>query len=168
MQNIEQAIERESQKNIPTPTVVKTLSDIRKVLMEFDPAAPVNKSQPPIDIATIINTHDSRGNPEQYKVTASTKSKSKREHIIEGIQIIKNRREVKERASVDSEPILIDNRVITPKSPFLDEDRISVDSLIEFWTGGTRESEDIVWNIPEGIFKYDIINHKLRKCTDED
>lgn len=144
------------------PVEVATISDIKRVVAEFDPAR--NPIQADIPISTLMNEMDG-GKKVTYQVSANTKSKSKRDILVEGLELIKKRQEIAKELATAGEAIEINGRFMKP--PILNsniEGHSWVDPLISQWTGGTRKGALIVWDLGDGYeYRYEIFDHQLTR-----
>jgi len=142
------------------PVEVRTLSDIKRVVAEFDPAC--NPRQLDIPISTLLEEVEN-GKKIIYRVSTNTRSKSKRDMLIEGLELIKKRQEVADELKLASEVIEINGRAMKPAVLNSNIDgRSWVDPLISQWTGGTRKGALIVWDIGDGYeYRYEIFTHGL-------
>ena len=148
------------------PVTVYTVNDIKRVVAEFDPAR--NPRQVDIPLNAILEAHED-GKKNVYQVSASTRSKSKRDTLIEGLTIIKNREEIAEELEQAGEVVEINGKPMKPVVLNSKTSRSWVDPLINQWTGGTREGIFIVWVLDDGYkYKYDVFLHKLTKVSNGD
>lgn len=165
MEALEKAKARMSQRMDPSilePVNVRSVNDIKAILAQFDPASnPVSQSMP---LAANVEVPEN-GKKLLYHVTASTKSKSRRDMIIEGLDIVKNRSESEAIQKVES--IEINGRKVDP--PRIGAGTSSytwVDPLIKQWFGGSRDGLIIYWDLSDGYrYKYDIYEHRLTRTT---
>lgn len=168
MESLDNLRERESQKlgkEVLKPVEVRTVNDIKNVLREFDPSN--NPKHQDVPLRTQVDVNDG-GRTKTFAVSANTKSKSKRDHIIEGLNIIKNR--IEKSAKYDDVRLVeINGREVRP--PRVGDSINShtwVDSIIKQWMGGKRDNTIIYWDLDDGYrYKYDIFNHKLTRVRNE-
>ena len=169
MESLERAnsrIANRLDKSILEPTIVKSMNDIKRVLAEFDPA--MNREAPVVSVSAVLSTVE-QGKVKEYAVSAPTKSKSKRDQLIEGMEMIRNRAEIDKTAKAATQSIMVNGREVKPPSL---GDSVNghtwVDPLIKHWMGAQREGETIYWNLDDGYkYKYDIFNHKLTRVKNE-
>ncbi len=135
------------------------------MLTEFDPRRNPRRSEIPIG-TTLNTTADNK--PVTYKVEVYTRSKSKREILLEGLNIIKGRLTTMtsggEQAAVE-----VNGRVMRPAPVgYSHRGNSWVDSLITQWLGAVRDGLTLCWKLRDGYtYKYDIYEHKLtRVLTD--
>ena len=160
---IQQLKERENFRLSPEVAqarVIRTLDDIKILLSELDPA----KSSPSeeLDVTTLINAPDLNPNM-RYKLTAKTKSKSRREYILEGMELIKKQLAIQNETNIT--PTYVNGVEIKP-AKMLDRMNMKswVDNLISHWMGGTRDGLLITWSLQDGYrYNYDIYEHKLTR-----
>jgi len=167
MEALEKALQREGQKlgpDIFNQVEVKTLADIQRILTEFDPAK--NKPHNDIPISTILNEVEG-GKNVAYNVSASTKSKSKRDMLVEGMALIQRRLETSEEIANATEEIEINGRYVKPAILRSNtQGHAWVDPLIKQWTGGRRDGTLIVWDLDDGYqYRYEIFTHKLTRIN---
>jgi hypothetical protein len=167
MEQLDKALQREQlrlSRDILKPVDVRSLSDIKRVISEFDPSN--NKQQTEIPITAILNESEG-GKPLMYSVSSSTKSKSKRDILIEGLELIKNRIDAAQKISDSTEEVEINGRKLRPPSLINNISGHSwVDPLIKQWTGGRREGVLITWDIQDGYqYRYEIFTHKLTRIS---
>ncbi len=165
MEAIDREIARQANRLDPKallPVEIKSLSDIKRLVGELDPRR--NPVHVDIPLATTMQvTQDNR--EVVYKVETSTKSKSKRDMLVEGLDVIKHRAEMETRLTTDGEPVEINGKIMKPaKIGNGVEGKSWVDPLIKQWLGGYRDGTDICWDLGDGyIIRYDIYNHKLTR-----
>jgi hypothetical protein len=167
MEALEKAQQRASQKLDPKqvlkPVTVTTASDIKRVVAEFDPHR--NPEQVEIPLETFLEAQED-GKKNVYQVSASTKSKSKRDMLVEGLTIVKNREEAAGELQAGGEEVEINGRPMRPAKLNSATGRTWVDPLIVQWTGGRRDGTYIVWDLEDGFtYKYDIFAHRLSRVA---
>lgn len=146
------------------PVTVYTINDVKRVVTEFDP----NQNPQPVDIplSTLLEEFED-GKKLTYQVTANTRSKSKRDMLIEGLTVIQKREEAKAELEAAGEIVEVNGKPMKPA--MLNSNvhgRSWVDPLISQWTGGTREGTLIVWELEDGFkYKYDIFTHRLSRVS---
>ena len=159
MQELDKLYERELRRYGPEildPVVVTNVADIKMVLMTFDPAKNPQSSIVPISAIIQNDKH-------QYAVNADTKSKSQRDMLLEGLELIKKRLET-ENDEIDSESIEINGRQMRPAIVQTGVDGYSwIDPMIKHWFGGYREGMHICWDLDGYQYRYDPYQHKLTR-----
>lgn len=162
MDEIQHLKDRENNRLSPEvlrPTVVRTMDDIKIILSEIDPSRNVSSKE--IDIVTLMDVPNGRPN-QRYQVTAKTRSKTKREYLLEGMDIIKKAIESSEE---QTEPVMVNGIEVRP-ARMLDRTtmRAWVDNIIGHWLGAVREGLMITWKLEDGYqYNYDIYGHKLTR-----
>lgn len=167
MEDLEKALSREHLKINPNQVkraFANDLNDIKSIIHEFDPER--NKPHRPVSLNTTINVQD-KESVLAYKVSSSTKSESRRDRIINGLDIIKNRINMIDSIPI-ADDIVVNGRVMCPP-PITNVDCVSsVDLLIRDWFGAYRDGILICWDLKDGFtYKYDIYNHKLTRLRKE-
>lgn len=167
MEQMEQALLREQQRlsqDILKPIEIRSVSDIQRVLAELDPAK--NQSHSEIPISTMLNVVDG-GKNVTYSVSSSTKSKSKRDILVDGLTLIKKREQADPDIVNSVEDIEINGRKVKPAVLRSNtEGHTWVDPLIKQWTGGKREGTLITWDMQDGYqYRYEIFTHKLTRIS---
>lgn len=160
MEGLERAIAREAQKlnkNVLNPVSVHSLKDIKRVVSELDPKK--NPESQDIEIATQLEVEG-----ETFEVRANTKSRSKRDMLVEGLNVIKRRVEVADQLAASGESVEINGMQMKPATIGSGtEGRSWVDPLIKQWTGGFRDGLYICWDLDGYRYKYNIFEHKLTR-----
>lgn len=140
------------------------MNDIKRYVAELDPAKNPQREVVPLRATMDVQVD---GKTETYAVSADTKSKSKRDLLIEGLTILRKRAELAEQALTSQEEVEVNGRVITP--PKLGSGvvgHIWVDPLIKQWLGGQRDGTIIFWDLDDGFrYRYDIFQHKLTRVA---
>ena len=161
MEALDKAREREFNRLHPSvadPVRITNANDIKITVSEFDPSK--NPQASIVNISTRLKDDE-----HTYAVSAQTKSKSKRDQIIEGLNVIKKRIENQEIARNAPQEVEINGRMVKP--PMLGNGIDShswVDPLIRQWFGGNRDGLIIYWDLDDGFrYKYDIYQHKLTR-----
>jgi hypothetical protein len=160
MEGLEQAKAREARrlsKSILDPTVVYSVRDIKRVVAELDPKK--NPESHDIEITTQMEVDG-----DTYEVRANTRSRTKRDMLIEGLNVIKRRVESADELLQSGDAVEIDGVNMRP-IPIGSgvEGRSWVDPLISQWTGGFRVGIHICWDLDEYRYKYDVFEHKLTR-----
>lgn len=168
MEEFDRALAREAQRlnrdEVTKPVVVTTVEDIRRVVAEYDPGR--NKTQAAIPISTTMRINEN-GADVLYKVDASTKSRSKRDILIDGLTILKNRQAVVDEIKEDS-AIEVNGKLMQPAQIGNGVKALTwVDPLIKQWFGGYRDGTLICWNIGGYVYRYDAFEHKLSRTANE-
>jgi len=166
MEQLDKALARQQQRLHPSildPVSVHSVDDIKRLVAQLDPSR--NPRQSEISVGAVISAiDDTTGTEQQYQVSAATRSKSKRDMLIEGIDIIKNRLAI-EKDMPDMPTVAING--VAMKVPTIGTGslgRIWVDPLITQWLGGYREGIYICWDLNDGfIYRYNIYEHKLTR-----
>jgi len=133
--------------------MVNNVDDIKNTIKDF---CPNNKGSISHKISNIFDISDENGS-HRHLVEANISSKTPRDIIIDGLDIIKNRTE-----NVAYSPVEINGKTVQPiKMLNSIKSRIWVDKLIESWFGGYRDGLLICWNLNNKIYKYNIYTHEL-------
>lgn len=162
MDEIELLKSREENRLSPDvlrPTTVRTMDDIKIVLSEIDPARATTSKD--IDIVTLMDVPNGMPN-QRYQVTAKTRSKTKREYLIEGMEIVKKTIEFSQEQPIST----MVNGIEVKPARMLDRTtmRAWVDNLISHWLGAAREGLLITWKLEDGYqYNYEIYGHKLTR-----
>lgn len=169
MESLERARERQNKRlgqNILEPVEVRSINDIKRIVSEFDPAK--NPEAEVVPLSTQLEVKD--GNKTSvYAVSADTKSKSKRDHLLEGLTMIQKRIDSENEIDKLTQATEINGRVVKPPKLGSGVDGHTwVDPLIRQWMGGSREGTIIYWDLEDGYrYKYDLFKHKLTRVVRE-
>ena len=142
---------------------VNNVEDIKRLVSQLDPKK--NPAQRTIPVGAIVSAHDdATGREQQYQVSAPTKSKSKRDMLIEGLDIIKTRMESEDRYT-NTTAVEVNGKPMRPASVGTGTlGKTWIDPLIKQWLGGYRNGVNICWDLGDGfVYKYDIYEHKLTR-----
>jgi hypothetical protein len=151
-ERLDQALERERRRVDPSsikPVQVRNLDDIRRVLAEFEPK---QSEAPSVMVNANVDGHD---------CNIMTKSKSKREQVLEGMNVVRSQMKV---ITAESTPPTIDGkegRRLTIGGNGLGYHW--VDPIIKAWLGAERRGLDIVWTLQGVEYVYDIFAHSLKR-----
>ncbi len=141
---------------------VKTFEDVKRAVADFDPRKNQPHKELPISTTMTVNVDDKNV---MYKVDATTKSKSRREILIDGLNIIKARLAI----DVTPEQMVVEVNGIPVKPAVLGfnvNGTSWVDPLIKNWFGAYRNKLLICWDLADGYtYKYDIYDHKLTRMV---
>lgn len=161
---LEKLMERERLKLHPSvadPVIVRRFDDIRRVIGDIDPRN--NHVAAEVQINADMNSLED-GKSVTYRVSAPSRSKSKREMIIEGLNILKRQMEITESFESKASPIEVNGIEMKPPSiGGSEKGRAWVDPLIKHWLGGYRKGLSICWDIEGYHYQYDIYEHKLTR-----
>jgi hypothetical protein len=165
---LEKIYERERRRLHPSvadPVMVRRFDDIKRVLIDVDPKNNSVSAEITIN-ADMASAED--GKNVTYRVSAPSKSKSKREMIMDGLDILKRQKEAIEKMQVSDSTIEVNGVMMKPPS-FGDAERSRawVDPLIKHWLGAYRKDLLICWDIEGFHYEYDIYQHKLTRSQNE-
>jgi hypothetical protein len=165
MEALDRMRERETRRlgpEILNPVEIRSLEDIKRVVAEFDPAK--NPAAPVVPVNTVIRANTERGE-HNIQVSADTKSRSKRDHLIEGLDTIKRWMEHEDKMQQLAVATEVNG---TEMKPALigsgGRGKTWVDQLITQWLGGYRDGLYIYWDLNDGfLYKYDAYQHRLTR-----
>jgi hypothetical protein len=149
-------------KQVLKPVEIQSVSDIKRLVAELDPQR--NPPQLDIPLATTMDVMENNASV-RYRVEVNTRSKTKRDMLIEGLNIIKNRINMEERLSQVGEAVEVNGVLMKPAH--LGAGATShcwVDPLIRQWLGGYRDGVLICWDLQDGfVYRYDVFHHRLTR-----
>jgi len=168
-EDLEKAMARQSQKLNPSvvlqPVAVYQVDDIKRVLSEIDPKN--TRPAPEIQLAALLSAMED-GKNNTYRVTAVTKSRSKREMLLEGMDLIKRQIEATDQIAEKLEPTEVNGVLMQPpKFGKAGKGQTWIDPLIRHWLGGYRDGLTICWDLDGYQYRYDIYEHKLGRVKHE-
>lgn len=144
--------------------VVRGIGDIKRALQELNPATAVSDTTL---LATQISGEDESGRKHNYNVQAKASSQTKRSILLEAFKILKERQSLTALTRSDIKPISVNGRMMQPPIKAT-TGYFWVDPLIKRWLGGRREGLFICWDLSDGLYKYDIFEHRLFKVSNEE
>jgi len=154
--NLRKARERTARRldeSIFDPVEIRSINDIKRALSEFDPSKNGTHNSVPIKADLEDN--------QKYAVVSSTISRSKRDMLIEGFDVIKRQIGPQNKEIV---PVNVDGVNMLPAMAGDASNTFSwIDPLVKQWLGGERKGLFIYWNVDGIRYKYDIYEHKLTK-----
>jgi len=162
MEAIEREVERQkrriSKENFAPPTV-QSINDIKRILSEFSPSNRIDK--PESNVGGLVEaTVD--GKKRVFNVKAETKSKTKRDILLEGMTVIKERAESDKNHAPST--VTINGKEIQPLKVGNDiQSYFNIDPLIERWFNAKRDGLTIYWELEDGRYNYDPFKHRLTK-----
>jgi len=167
MEALERAYLRNQQKlnpDVAKPVEIRTLADIKHVVAEFDPSRNPQQTEIPVS-AQMEEFVD--GKKVTYQASANTRSKSKRDMLVDGLMVIKKRQEAAEEYEHSGEPVEVNGKMMKPAVLNSNTDGYTwVDPLIRQWTGGTRKGTLITWDLGDGYeYRYEIFTHSLTRIS---
>jgi hypothetical protein len=167
--DLQKIYDREARRLSPDvmkATVVNTVEDLKIALAAIDPSKEVASSD--IQLGTTISAQN-ESQPTVYQVTAMTRSKSKREILIEGLDIVKRHIEAANKAIAEDAIIEINGKMMTPARIGGGESGMTwVDPLIKHWLGAYRDGILLCWDIDNYQYQYDIYAHKLARVSKDE
>ncbi len=157
-EEIDRALERETQKPRPQPPVrVTSLADIMRIVGEFAPAPTDEEAQ----TITSLRVYDEDAKREvEHRLSTTTKAITKRAAILDGLRNVTRR-------NVELPPveiILVNGKAMPIKQPTVGIGG-GVDALIRRWFDAERDGNLIKWNIGGVTYLYDVEQHRLIKRT---
>lgn len=158
---------RESQRRgreILKPVEVHSVADIKRLVAALDPH--LNPPQADIPLTADLTAPDG-GKSVIYRVETNTRSKSRRDMLVEGLTIIKKRVELSVKMQESGEPIEVNGVEMRPAQIGNGiKGNTWVDPLIRQWLGGFRDGTTICWDLNDGyIYRYDIFTHRLTRTA---
>lgn len=144
------------------PVEVRTLADLKRVVAEFDPNR--NPLQAVVPIAARMKEVVD-GKRITYQASADTRSKSKRDILVDGLALIKSRQDATEELENAGQSVEIDGKMMKPAMLNSNTEGYNwVDPLIGQWTGGIRKGTLITWDLGDGYeYRYEIFTHSLTR-----
>lgn len=144
------------------PAEVNNFEDIKRVVAELDPRRNPRQADIPLK-TTMVATEDNKNIT--YQVSATTRSKSKRDVLIDGLDVVKRRITSAEQIAELQETVEVNGVPMKPAPlGYKTEGASWVDPLIKQWLGGYRDGIMICWRLSDGyIYRYDIYQHKLTR-----
>lgn len=141
--------------------VVSSVNDIKKIIAQFDPKN--DQPSPTVPISTQMEIMVD-GKKMSYKLSTTTKSKSRRELVIDALGTLKKQHEALSTSQAEMPEV---NGIKLPDLPEVGNInyKTTIDSLIRQWFGAYRDGCDICWDLNDGYtYKYDIFTHTLRRA----
>jgi len=150
------------------PPVIRTASDIKRVLAQLEPNSRLNIKTDDVTLATNMIGTDANNRNQTYHVSAKTKTSSARDVLIEGLNVVKQREETAQ-AVRDKRAVVAVNGKEMKSPPVIAENSFSsVDPVISRTLGGYRSGYFIQWDLIDGFtYRYDIYNHRLTRFKTE-
>jgi len=165
MEAVEQALNREQSKiPPPEPPQIRSVTDIQRILGEYSPSNRINQQHEKIEISMDIEAIDERGQTRLVRVQSSRDAKNRRDTLVELFVVIKKRET--DKNIIEAKPkmsIPVNGRdMVSPFAIRLDGS-MPVDTFVKYYFGGYREGSLICWDLHDGKYLYDIIEHRLWK-----
>lgn len=157
------AIQRSHQHILQRPLTIKTLDDVRKIVRELDPN--LNSGRSTSTVKASIDVIES-GQSKKYDVKTTVKSQSKRDMLMVGFEILRER--IKLKDITVAEPVTVNGvplHTVNLNNTILELKWL--DGLVTELTGGYRKDMNICWKIGNSTYFYDIFNHILEKHEDK-
>jgi len=153
--------EQDQKKKIIEPVVVTCLSDIKRVIANF------NRSVEGKTVLSTEVTYEQDGKPVRERVEAEVRNTSPRAMLIEGLELVKKRIEF-QKISKELEDDVESSHWKTVN--FFDTDINKtffwVDSLIRNRLAGVRHNLCVRWAIKDGIYEWDPMKGDLQKIEE--
>lgn len=156
-------MERERRRLSPSvadPVVVRKFDDIRRVIKEIDPSSADAASEVTINADMSLNED---GKNVTYRVSAPTRSKSKREMILEGLEVLKRQKDITVANDEDTITLVNGTKMKPPRFGDGVSARAWVDPLIKHWLGAYRKGLLLCWDVEGYHYEYDIFSHSLTR-----
>ena len=169
MEGIQKAMNRKKttrqQAEAFDPPVINTVNDIKRILHELDPSARSNQPQDAVKLTTDLTGSDGRKST-NFQVETSTSSKSHRQTLIDGFQVVKQRVEAAEKLIREKtiQAVEVDGKPMSPPSVVNTDGRLAMDAVIERLLGAHRDGGYICWDLADGYtYRYEIFQHRLTR-----
>lgn len=155
-EKLEAAIERERRRLDPSilnPPTIRSLNDIRKLIDELNPSR--QKQDSFTEIRATVQDEEGKIS----HLSTVTKSKTRREHLIEGMDVVKKQVAVQE---LNGEAIQINGRMVRPATiGKKGSGAYWIDPILKQWLNAYRDGLLICWDFDGKTYQYDIYLHKL-------
>jgi hypothetical protein len=112
---------------------------------------------------------DSDSRSKTFRVSATTKTNSSRDVLINGLSIVKQREDAAIKASELMMSIVVNNKEMKSPPVIAENNHMSIDPIINRMFGGYRSGHYIQWDLIDGYtYRYDVFEHRLTRFkTDE-
>lgn len=148
-------------RELAKPAEIKSLSDIRHVISRFME----NVAPDDVELGAVLESfNESSGAKEFYKVSATSTGTSLRKLLMDGLEIIKKRKDAIEKLKATD---AITNTAAVALFD-IDNQKFAVDVLIRNKMGGERDGLRIKWKVDEGTFVFDPYTDKLFRVDEDD
>lgn len=169
MESIQRAMARQKKTQQSAeafePPTINTVNDIKRVLAQLDPSTRQNQPHDDVQVSTDLIGSDGR-KPTNFQVHTTSSSRSYRQILLEGFQIVKQRIETAEKLAHEEtiHAIEVDGRPMIPPAVVNTESQYAMDSVIERLLGAYRNGQFICWDLPDGYtYRYEIFQHRLTR-----
>jgi hypothetical protein len=111
-----------------------------------------------------MQAEDQRGNRVRANLNTNTQSRTRREILLEGFEMLLKRQQLQEKALLKAIPVEINGVLSMPAKYRGVESNTWVDGYVSHWLGGKRVGVTVVWELSDGYtYEYDIFSHKLTR-----
>ena len=148
--------------------VVRTASDIKRVLAQLEPNSRLNIKTDDVTLAVNMIGTDAGNKSQTYHVSAKTKTSSARDILIEGLDVIKQREETAQAIHDKRATVAVNGKEMRSPPVIAENGFSSIDPVISKTLGGYRSGYFIQWDLLDGFtYRYDIYNHRLTRFKTE-
>ena len=169
MESIQRAMARQNKTKQSAeafePPVINAANDIKRVLAQLDPSRRQNQPHDGVQVLADLTGSDGRKST-NFQVHTTTLSKSYRQILLDGFQVVKQRTETAEQLVHEEtvHAIEVDGKAMVPPAVVNTEGRYAMDSIIERLLGGYRDGRFVCWNLSDGYtYRYEIFQHRLTR-----
>lgn len=157
-----------NRQRFETP-VVRTASDIKRVLAQFEPNSRLNVKTDDVTLAINMTGTDASNKSQTYHVSAKTKTNSARDVLIEGLNVIKQREEAAQAFNDKRAVVAVNGKEMRSPPVIAENSFLSIDPVISRTLGGYRSGYFIQWDLSDGFtYRYDVYNHRLTRFKTEE
>jgi hypothetical protein len=164
MEQIDRALERLEQRRGPeifqAPTV-RSLLDIKRLLVDFDPARYVSTND--ATLQTELESADEHGRAHTYRVSARTQDQTKRSILLAGFDILKTRLQLRTKVEAEMLPTVINGVAMRSTLQMQTDGYIWIEPLLARWLSAYRDGLWICWDLPGYTYRYNIWEHRLMR-----
>ena len=147
---------------------VKTLADIKRVIGQFEPHARLNAKLDDVVLSADMTGTDPTNKSQKFHVSATTKTNSLRDVIIEGLNVVKRREDTATKTVDKAIPVLVDGKEMKPPSLIAEHNFMAIDPVITRTLGGYRHGHFVQWDLADGYtYRYDMFEHRLSRFKTE-
>ena len=172
MESLERAEARRMQAELNRqrfePPVIRTVSDIKRVLSQLEPRSRLNMKLDDVLLTADMPGTDTDSRGRMFRVSARTKNNSSRDILLEGFKVLKQREEMAAKAIEQELPVAVNDKEMRPPPVIAEDSFMSIDPMISRMLGGNRSGCFVQWNLTDGFtYRYDIFSHRLTRFETE-
>jgi hypothetical protein len=148
--------------------IIKTVSDIKRVLVQLEPNSRLNVNLDDVTLAVNMIGTNTDNHSRTFHVSAKTKTNSIRNMLLDGLNVVKQREDTAIKISDKKVSVTVNGTEMISPAVISENSFLAIDPVINRTLGGYRNGHFVQWDLSDGFtYRYDIFAHRLTRFKKE-